>query len=75
VSTSIKRLTLTRLLDDLAWQTKPGEHTVSVSACGHPARGGGICANCLDKELLRRGIDICNERYDRIDGRIRRAQP
>lgn len=64
------------LSDWLAYHTTPGAHTVSDGKCGHAARGGLHCANCIDAELLRRGVDVveCGTRYayKRFVGGIRR---
>lgn len=65
-----------KLIEWLAYHTTPGAHTVSDGKCGHAARGGLHCANCIDAELLRRGVDVVaggtRYAYERVNGRIRR---
>lgn len=66
-------ITTDDLLDRLHYQTAPGVHTCSTGECGHTVRGGHYwCCNCLDAELLRRGVDVTvnGSRYQYIrDGR------
>jgi hypothetical protein len=60
----------------LDWQIAPGCKTQSIGVCGHWSRGGWTCGECLDAELLRRGIDLAKGgsqyTYERVDGRLRR---
>ena len=39
---------------ELTKQQAAGIHTWGIGACGHPARGSGVCASCLTAELDRR---------------------
>lgn len=69
---------------DLAWEldylTGGGNATtVGQAKCGHTARGGHpICEDCIDAELLRRGVDVTKGgsqyAYERVDGHIRRKR-
>jgi hypothetical protein len=67
------------LISKLDYQCAPGCHTFAcglATKCGHWARGGGWCRECIDRELLRRGVDVViggsRYAYERVDGRIRR---
>lgn len=46
--------TLAELRYELAHQESPGIHTWGPGHCGHMARGGGYCADCLRAELRKR---------------------
>ena len=39
---------------ELAHQRAEGIHTWGPGRCGHPARGSGFCADCLQAEIDRR---------------------
>lgn len=39
---------------ELAFQQATGIHTWGTGRCGHPARGSGFCADCLQAEIDRR---------------------
>lgn len=69
---NLTTLTTDDLLHDLGYETHPGAHTASLAGCGHWSRRYA-CANCIDAELLRRGIDATADgRYERKHGRIMR---
>lgn len=42
---------------ELAHQQAEGVHTRGTGRCGHPARGSGFCAACLQAEIDRRHPD------------------
>lgn len=46
------------LVERLNFQTTPGCHTKSEGLCRHFSRAGDYCSDCIDAELLRRGVDV-----------------
>lgn len=46
------------LVHSLSYQTYPWPTTHLQGVCGHFSRGGLNCAECIDRELLRRKIDV-----------------
>lgn len=50
--------TVESLISLLDFQASPGVHTFGLGRCGHFARGCGVCSDCIDAELLRRGVDV-----------------
>lgn len=66
------------LIARLDFQTQPGAHTFATEGCqvcGGASRGGRIwCAECIDRELLRRFVDLAKGgsrfAYERVDGRL-----
>lgn len=49
-----KRMEMHRLLGDLRYQLAPGAHTYSRcsrESCDNGARGGRVCADCLELEI------------------------
>lgn len=43
--------TIHELRYELAYQRADGIHTWGPGKCGHPARGSGYCAKCLQREI------------------------
>lgn len=61
---SITKRTTDDLIDRLSYQASPGIHTFGLAPCGHWGRGANTCANCIDAELLRRGLDVTTAELD-----------
>lgn len=70
---------MTHLYNELRHQTYPCVSTWGQGVCGHIARGGGTCGDCIDAELLSLGIDMAvgkpdpHATYKRVGGKLKRV--